>query len=235
MKGSKIFWGLGLILVAVILIMDALGMNLPLPEAAGEISTFKLICGGLLAVFALASLVQGEFFGTFLSAALFVVLLEDNIAMLCGRAGEDLINNWILFVVAFLLAAGFRMLFPKRTRQKSGINVRIDDESSSNSFGNSTVYVDSATVMPADIENNLGACSVYFENPESYSGNGVLHIENNLGAMTIHVPETWDVQVLVENNLGSVKTPDETHDELPILTIKGENNLGSMTVKYVKA
>lgn len=235
MKTWKLFWGLGLILIAVLLILDALNVTAPIISAVGEVSTFTIVLGILLVAFAIASLVQGEFFGTFLSAALIFVLFEDNIAVLCGRAEEDLINNGLLFVVAFLLAAGFRMLFPKRKRRKSGINVRIDAESSSNTFGSSTVYVDSATVMPADVENNLGACSVYFENPESYSGNGVLHVENNLGAMTIHVPETWDVQVFVENNLGSLTTPDEAHDERPILTIKGENNLGSMTVKYVKA
>ena len=234
MKGWKLFLGVGLILVAVFLILDALGVTAPLTELIGEVSAFALCAGLVLTVFAFTSLIRWEPLNVILSLALLFMIFEKNIAVLCGRAEEDLINNWMLLLIAFLLGTGIRMLFPKRKFHWSVRTEEREDTRESHSLGSSTVYVDSATMTPSNVENNIGSCKVYFENPEGYTGNGVLYVENNLGSLVICVPQSWDVRVDVENNLGSVKTPNETHDELPILTIKGENNLGEVTVKYVK-
>jgi len=74
---------------------------------------------------------------------------------------------------------------------------------------------------------------VFFENTDKYEGGGVLEIENNLGAMTINVPSSWHIIMQIDNSLGASSRPSEDNPDGPVITIKGENNLGSVAVKYV--
>ena len=86
------------------------------------------------------------------------------------------------------------------------------------------------------IENDLGSCTVFFENIESYTGDKTLHVENHLGSMEINVPKEWRVVINIENTLGGASYPDEEENgdnDKKILYINGENNLGSISIEYV--
>ena len=74
---------------------------------------------------------------------------------------------------------------------------------------------------------------VILENIDKYEGGGVLEIENNLGSMTINVPSSWKVDMEIENSLGGSSKPSGENANGPTLRIRGENNLGGVSVKYV--
>jgi hypothetical protein len=85
------------------------------------------------------------------------------------------------------------------------------------------------------VENNLGATNVFFSNTERYCGGSSLRVENNLGSLTLHVPEDWLVAAAIDNSLGSTNVPPSPlANPEKNLVLRGENNLGSITVKYVK-
>lgn len=260
MKGWKIFWGLGFILAAVLIVLDAVGVIAPLVGVMGEISVFALL-GVLFFLAMIISLcVKGKLSQIFFPLAFIFMIIEKNIAKLCGFESDNIIHNGLVLLIALFLSVGFGMLFSskRRKRKKHGYTVTYnindskdnddndadygdaDDDDKKRQFaaggslGSHTVYVDCKSFCPDIVENNLGACVVHFENVEEYVGNKTLRVDNNLGAMTINVPSSWHVVTSIDNNLGDVKVPaNEAGEGAPALFIEGDNNMGAMTVKFV--
>ena len=232
MKSWKIFMGLGLILVAVVLILDAVGVLTPLVSVVGEITIFEIVAGLFLVALIIERLIHRKISSIFFLLAFLFMLFEENIAHLCKLEDENIINNWLVLLIAMLLSIGFSILFSSK-KKSHGFSLEINGHRAESSFSASTVYVDCKDFTPSSIENNLGACSVYFDNAESYSGGMTLNVENNLGSMIVNVPSDWIIRSDIENNLGSTSIPKNEDKSGPILNIHGENNLGSLTVKYV--
>lgn len=233
----KLFWGLGFILVAVLIVLDALGVFAPFVSAFGEISIWAIVGGLLLLCFAISQLFSGNIGNFFVPLAVIFMIFEENIAHYFGIGDEsgNIINNWLLLLVAVMLGIGFSILFSgirrRKRRRKSGCEWSHGDQVKvRGSIGSSVRYIDCEGFKYEEIENDLGSCTVYFENVEKYEGGGVLSVENNLGNTVIYVPEEWHIVLRVENNLGGVVTPKDNGNG-PVLTITGENNLGSVTVK----
>ena len=220
---KKILSGLCFLALAALLILDAFHIFDPFTERIGKVSVWAILGVIALVSFIIHRIAKGKISHIFIPLALVFMLIEHNIAFLCGADNSNLINNWVLLLIAVLLTIGFSLIFPHKYHwNKNHMSI---------SSGSSTIYVDSATCAPDYVENNLGSTLVYFENPDAYLGNGSLYVENNLGAIKIHLPKAWCARVSVENNLGSVHAPKKDSG-IPI-TIKGENNLGSISIVYV--
>ena len=226
MKKNNVFWGIILILLAVILVMDASGVSIPLEGSFGEVSILALIGGVLLLAFAISRIVNGKFHEIFFPLAFLVMLFEDNIATYLGREDPNLISNWILILCALLLTIGFSILIPQ-----GGKNFTFNIGGKCG--GSSTVYVDSITFVTENVENNMGACTVHFENADRYTGGGVLNVENNMGSVTVCVPKGWHVVSKIDTNMANTSIPSSGDPNGPTVTITGENNMGSLRVEFV--
>lgn len=236
----KLFWGLAFILVAVALVLDALGVLAPFISAFGEISIWAIIGGVALLCFAISQLISGNIGNFFVPLALIFMIFEKNLAFYfqIGDENQNIINNWLLLLVAVLLGIGFSILFSGVKRRKRrhahgrewsiGDNVKIKAN-----IGSSVRYIDCDGFKYEEIENDLGSCTVFFENVDKYESGGVLCVDNSLGSIVITVPEGWNVISRIDNSLGSVIVPKPNFDG-PILTITGENNLGSVCIKTAK-
>ena len=237
MKTWKIFWGLGLILAAILLILDAVGIITPLVSTVGEITFFELIGGLILVALIIERLIHGNISSIFLFLAFLFILFEENIAFICGLENENIINNWLVILVALLLSIGFSILLPSRKRKinhgNCGGTIEINGKNAESNLGTSTIYIDCESFTPSRIENSLGSCSVHFENIESYKGGETLTVENNLGSTVINVPSDWIIKSNIENNLGGSHVPSSDDKVGPILYVNGENNLGSLNIRYV--
>ena len=230
MKTGKLFWGLGFLLAAALIILDALGIIPSLLSAAGEVSVFALILGLLLLCYAIARLFKGRISAIFFPLAFIFLLFEKNISMLLGYEGADLINNWLVLLIALLLHVGFAILLPSSTFHRKHANVSINSDSKLNS---TTVYVDCASFTPNTVKNKLGECTVHFQNVERYEGEQTLNISNSLGAMTINVPSSWTLISDVDNSMGAVETPAPHDGGGPVLYIKGTNSMGALEINFV--
>lgn len=234
-KTWKLFWGIGFILLAVALVLDAVGVLSTVTGVVGEVSILAIVAGLLLICFSIARLCRGKVGDIFVPLALIFMLFEKNIAYVfhIGDENGNIINNWLLLLCAVLVWIGFSILF-------SGIRIRrkkkeFDFCSGSGNYsniGSAVKYIDCENFKYESIENHLGTCTVFFENIDKYEGGGVLALENNLGTTTVNVPKDWRVVMDIHNSLGHGSAPtNETSG--PLLIIKGENNLGSVNVKRV--
>lgn len=234
-KTWKLFWGIGFILLAVALVLDAIGVLSTVTVAVGEISVLAIIAGLLLLCFAIARLCRGKIGDIFVPLALIFMLFEKNIAYVfhIGDESGNIINNWLLLLSAVLVWIGWSILFSgiKIRRKKKEYNFSGSSGSYSN-IGSAVKYIDCENFKYESIENHLGTCTVFFENVDKYEGGGVLALENNLGTTTVNVPKDWRVVMEIDNSLGHSSVPTSEASG-PLLIIKGENNLGSVNVKRV--
>ena len=231
MKTHKLFWGLGFLLAAALIILDVVGVIPTLLSAVGEVSVFSLILGLLLLSYALARLFRGKVSAIFFPLAFIFLLFEKNVAVLCGLETENIVNNWLVLLIALLLHVGVAILLPFRRIRRGHRRYAVSCEESM--LGSSTVYVNCDDFTPSIVSNMLGECTVHFQNVDSYQGGQTLTVSNDLGSMTINVPVTWTLVTDIDNSLGSLDTPAQTDNGGPILYIKGDNNLGSIDINLV--
>lgn len=225
MKNGKFFWGSVLILTAVVIILQQLGVTTELFAVLGGISVWDIIMAIVGLALLITSFIKLEFGWSVILLATAYIAFEDNIAYLIGREGEDLANNWIIFGAAVLIAIGINCIFGGIKKKRSRTNL----------FSDTVIYVDSSTLTPSFVSNKLGDCKVYFENQMLYPGGKTLEISNKLGDMVIHVPADWKVDVDINNHMGDIsvsKHPDEDAEIKPILKITGENKMGDVTISY---
>ena len=230
MKTQKLFWGLGFLLAATLIILDVVGVIPTLLSAAGEVSVFSLILGLLLLSYALTRLFRGKVSAIFFPLAFIFLLFEKNVAVLCGLENENIVNNWLVLLVALLLHVGFAILLPSRRMGRWHRRHTVRRE---NALSSSTVYVNCNDFTPNTVSNKLGECTVHFQNVDSYRGGQTLTVSNSLGSMTVNVPVTWTLVTDIDNSLGSLDVPAYTDNGGPVLYIKGENNLGALEIVFV--
>ena len=243
MNFGKTFWGLLCIFAAAVLILDALDVLVPIENAIGGVSVLALLAGVFLLAYILKNLFSGRLGSIFVPLGLMFMLFEKNIATLCNAESSNLINDWLVLLISVLLATGVDALLPKRKRFKfikiEGIGrkektLSEDRDYTDNSLGSSVVYIDCEDFVSKTIENNIGSCSVHFVSPEEYEGGGVIYLENNLGHLLVNVPSEWSVKCDMENNLGRIEGCCDRIGDGPVLCIRGENNLGKITIKYIE-
>ena len=231
MKTWKIFWGCLLVFLALFLLLDSVGVLVPVEGVFGEVSFFRLAAGLLLFSGIVSLLSKWNWQEIFVPLALLFMLFEKNIAVLIGSQKSDLINNWMLFGCSLLLTAGLLILFPKR-RRKSRFR-RNSKNNHFNNLGSGTRYIDCTHFRHELVENNLGSYEVRFDNAAAYNGGATLEVENNLGSMDIYAPKEWNVTVRVDSSMGSVTKVGLCTQNGPDLLIMGDCNLGTITVYFV--
>lgn len=232
MKTSKLFFGLSFLLAGALLILDAVGVIAPLVGIMGEVSVFAIFFGVLLIAFIVNRLFKRKFTHIFFPLAFLFMLFERNIATVAGLPSTDIISNWLVLAIALLFTLGFGLLISAAKQRERSLPMS-ERNHAGGALGSYTVYVNSETLRPQNVENNMGSCVVHFEAPECYVGGGTLRVENNMGSMVIYVPAKWHVHTSIENNLGSVNAPARADNHGPLLNICGENNLGSVSIRYV--
>ena len=237
MKTWKIFWGLGFVLAAVLLILDAFGIISPIFATMGGITAWQIIGGLFFFAFTVSRIIKLKISEIFVPLSFIFMIFERNIAYVLGLESENIINNWLLFGCAVLLSIGVGILLPKSLK-KDTWSFKINHKNShrtskGGSGGASTVYVDCEDFVETSVSNKLGETVVHFENEEHYSGGGILTVDNQLGETVVYVPSSWRVKIDISNNLGAVEQEGKGSEDGPMLTINGRNSLGAVSIKFV--
>ena len=117
MKKSNIVWAIALIVLAVAVILNTVGVDFGLKN----ISAWKLVASGLLLAFAIERCLDGEFSFLFIPLVIIFLILEKEIALACGIPSGDIGPNWLFILSAVLLTIGVSMLLPSK-----GIKIHIN-------------------------------------------------------------------------------------------------------------
>lgn len=197
-KTSAIFWGIVLIAAAVLLLLD--GLHVFTLSTLG-LTPWRIFLAVLSAGWLLCEIIRLKIDAIFLPLGALFLLLEAPIARFLGYESGDIMNNWIVVLIAVLLTIGFHIILPR----KDGGNVFPEFE-----CGNSDMYFDAADLSNAEVSDIAGSVNVYVSNQENYPGNGTIRINDIAGRVTVHLPQTWLVVTHVSDCVGTTKVPPQT-------------------------
>ena len=238
--GKKIFWGMLLLAVAVLLI-------------AGNFWELPVIDVLVLLVLVVI-LVQGIIrrnFPLILFPIAFALILNSE------RLGIEKINTWSVLAAAFFGSIGLSVLIPKKGRShfnninfdKSTFNFTDNKRSSEeiiqdeltgdtvhleNAFGNTVKYITSMALGDVRLENAFGNMTVYFNNAVVKNHMACAHMESCFGSMVLYIPASWNVVLHGQNVFGSIKEKGHCNpNSEEVLEIKAEAVFGNIEIRYI--
>lgn len=238
MKGkSSIFWGIMLVLGAVVLLVSRMGYL--------EGISFGSI---LLNIVLAAILIRGIFrrgFGTILFSLAFLVIVNDELLHL------EAITPWPVLGAAFLGTIGLNLLFPgfkygknfiprigSGGHWRNGGTVNCNDSnggvvSFDNVFGSTVKYV-SGAVSFVGIDNVFGSMEVYFTDACLLDNNASVTVEVVFGEVVLYIPASWKVELNTENVLASTdESGRSVRDGVYTLYVGGSVVFGHLEIVYV--
>ena len=214
-----IFWGIVLILAAVVLVLDGIGVSFGL-----GLTPWRIVGAVFLLAWLICEIVRLRFTNVFFPLAFLFLVMEQPLASFLGR-GNDLISNWIVLVAALMLTIGTKAVF----RPKHVVNGEVVRGSR---IGSQTLYFDAAALSGAVVANHVGPTEVYLTNCAAYPGEGTLAVKDNVGPVNFHLPADWHVVTDAADNIGSITIPQQDGVASHTVTLKVRDNVGSVTVVF---
>ena len=238
MKRKGIYWGLVLICIAVLLVLESIGTGLGIING---IPILKIILGvGCLAWLG-NELYKLKICHIFFPLAFLFLIFESEIAQLCKFPNDNIISNWTVILIALLFTIGTSLILPKKKHDENSEwyfgehKVYDKNKGGFQITGKATKYFDAAEFVNGHVENQMGETDIFFENSENYAGGGTLTVENRMGSMKIHIPKEWTVTDTIVNQMGNVKIAQSfaTKTDGKNITITGKCYMGNITIDYV--
>lgn len=233
---NKQFWGLTLILISLTLIANAFGIY-------ETDNLFTIAWSIVLIAFALSALYKRN---------LITASIAIGFVLFINREALNIVDSASSYIIpsSFLLGLGLSMLLPKKkhkfnttfnksvninTSKGDEINESGDHITIENNLGDSIRYLNSSNLTTVNIENNLGACRVYFDQATFNKEGCTIYVENNLGQTQLYFPKDINIQTNISSTLGSVNGDKSyfTGDDAPNIFLNGESNLGEIRIYYI--
>lgn len=234
MNKRNMFWGMLLIIAAVLIILNLFGFF------AG-ISIFKIVVSVIMLGIIIISIRSINFWGILFPIAVILILFDHQLNI-------TEFTPWPVLLVAFLISLGLSMIFnrPKSfiftINGKNSFGSSVVNEQDGNvincstTFGECIKYVNSEDFTRANIKCSFGDVKVYFDNAKIPSGKADIYLDVSFGDVDLYIPRAWNVvneshaffgdMDISRNNVNS--DPDA-----PIVTIHGNINFGDTSIIYV--
>ena len=221
-----IFWGIVLVIAAVVLILDGAGV---LDKLGYGINVWRIVGGVLLFAWLVYMLVRRQFADIFIPLGLLFLVFEGPIAQAAGRTDGKLLPTWIVIVATILLTVGFSIILkPTHTVSVNGKQY----DSNPGKIGNKILYVDAEKLDGTVINDHLGTVQIYVKDSAAYAGSAAVTITNNVGKVIVHLPEDWDVVTQTGDNIGKIDIPSHSGASGKSVTLVVHDNLGSIEVAF---
>lgn len=204
----------------------------------------------LLAAVFVSSLVDLNFFGLFISAAILYLIYQ-------GPFKWFFITPWLLLLAAVLASIGFSMIFHNHWHHdwthwdqcdghdhcsgmdsfnKSTENIDGNDIFVKNSFSESYKYLHADCLKTANLSTSFAKLGVYFDQVQLSPEGAEARVNVSFGEMTLFIPRNWRVIDHVHSSFGSVdhsmRNPS-LDANAPTITLTGSVSFGSLEINYV--
>jgi predicted membrane protein len=233
MKRKEVFWGLLLIIAAVLIILNQFGFF------AG-ISMFELVVTVFLAGIIIKSIQWFNFWGILFPLAFLGIIYADELKI------TDF-TPWPILVTALLLSIGLSLIFKKGhfgwtyhsdAGSSFGSSVINDQDDKvvncTTSFGENIKYVNTDQFERANIKCSFGETKVYFDNAKIPSGKADIYLDVSFGEAVLYIPRTWKVVNDIHVFLGDADNRNNNVGaEAPVVTIHGNVSFGDAKIIYV--
>lgn len=235
MKKKKIAFALILILIAVYLVVNQLGLMPKIPF-------FGILFTVLFCYTAVNGLIRLHFFEAMVSLAI-VGCINDKLLHI------EAITPWTLLIAAVLIGIALDMLFKNCRKKKdsysfdnanrftsSYVDNGADGEELKveNTFGSVSKYVNSDCFRMAKIENSFGECNVFFNNAILAGSNASIKVDNSFGSTNVYLPSTWRIVTRQDTAFGNinVKGHGSTVEGAPTIDLTLSSSFGEINIIF---
>lgn len=247
-SGRKIFWGLLLLAIAVLLITGNF-LDLPVLDV--------LVLLVLAAVLA-EGIIHRNFALILFPIAVAVILNSE-------RLGIGEINAWSVLAAALLGSIGLSVLFPRKGRPyvKNGNFIKstfnfignnrnfeeaVQNESEEtlqdelkgdsirleNTFSDTVKYITSMALSDVNVTNCFGNMTIYFNNAVLKNHTAYARIVTSFGNTVLYVPASWKVVTKGHNAFGSIKEKGQSDpNSKEFFEIRAEASFGNVEIRYI--
>lgn len=232
-NGKKVFWGVILILAAVYLIVSRI---FPLPE----IGLWSII----LTIAFVAMIINGirelNFYEILFGIALLLWHYDEFL-------GIEELTPWPIMGAALLASIGLSMIFKRKKKMSwsiggsetsfgqtsesscDGEHIRVE-----NNFSSTIKYINSENFCSAELENNFGTLTVYFDNAVIQRGSAYVSVDDNFGTMNLYIPKEWRVVNDLSHSFGSVNEHGRYEGSSSnTLYLRGDVDFASANIYYI--
>lgn len=233
MKKNNIFWGVILVLLAVLVIVSEMGFV----EGVG----FWAI---VFSVIFVASLIRGivKFETTqILFSIAFLCIIWDDIL------GIQAITPWPVLLAALLGSIGCSLIFgdsrkkyyEKKYFSHHGAGETIEQDygeevECSVSFGSTVKYIKSENLRSVNISASFGAASIYLDNAKAPSGEVIVNINASFSGVEIFIPKDWYITNNMQSTFGGIDVENEnTRVNAVNVVLIGTASFAGVTVNYI--
>lgn len=236
---GKLFWGILLILIAVFLILDKIGI-------IKGIGIWTIIFSMIFGVMLINGLMKRSWGSIFFSIAFLSIVYDEQL-------GITVLTPWTVLLAALLLTIGMNLLFHKKSRYRKYIDFmrdgteyhgmegmsREDNVSGGekifhlNQFCSMSKYINPEEFSKGMFENSFGEMNIYFENVITKNKEGFLKIVNTCGEMNLYIPSSWYAKVNVKTSFGETRIHGDGDDSRSfILYVDGTCSFGEVNIIY---
>lgn len=232
MKKRNVFWGMLLIVAAVLIILSQFGFF------AG-IGMFDIIVTILMVGIIIISIRKINFWGILFPLAVILIIYKDELNV-------PGLTSWTILLTAFLISLGLSLVFNrsgvfyinfngKNDFSRNVVNEQDDNiVNCSTTFGECIKYVNTENFERANIKCSFGDVKVYFDNAKIPSGRAEIYVDVSFGDVDLFIPRSWHIINETNAFFGDM---DITHNHVisdaPVVTIRGSISFGDAKIIHV--
>lgn len=241
-KFGNVLWGVGLILAAILLLGNSMGML-----DLGDVGFFSLILTLFLVVILINGVRKVNFFEILFSLAFLGIIYDEVLGI------ED-ITPFPILGAALLCSIGLELIFGSYKKkvfnkkyhctESNGHTTVFGDDNSEVydnvvrcdvKFGSSAKYVNAEAFERAEIDCSFGEAKIYLNNAILKSNEAEIIVNVSFGSAIIYMPRTWRVEKQLNVSMGDYKEKgaQQLMEGGPVIYLKGKVSMGDVTVVYM--
>ena len=165
--------------------------------------------------------------------------------------GLPKVGFWNVVIIVVFLTIGFNFLFPHKHRSHGDQDdpharrsdytkyQKVTEEEGdgfvecSNSFGETTKYVNMSDLKRGHFQNSFGEMKVYLDQAHMAGDSVTIEVSNSFGQLTLFIPKEWNVVQKVSVFAASVDEKRCGDSNGPICYLKGSVSFGEIEIVYV--
>lgn len=231
-KSRNLFWGLFFVFIAVLIILNQLGV-------LGHINIFNLIITILVIPIIISSIRHSNVSGILFPLAIILILYAKPL-------GFEKLSPILVLGVALFLSIGLSFFIKpkpyffenKHNMAKIGkVEEHIDNGvvNISTKLSSSIKYIDTENLKMVNIYCSCSGSKVYFDGAKLKNDTAMLNIEANCSGIELYIPKSWRIENQLDCILSGIEERGRKTEEenSKTLILKGKVSLSGVTIIYV--
>ncbi|WP_019771064.1 hypothetical protein [Streptococcus sobrinus] len=215
----KNFLGLGLILLAVIIVLQSLFTPAPIDGLA-------LLGLCFTAIWFLGSLLSATFTSSFIGLGFFIIILNHQLHFLP-------LTNVTILIVSFLVGLGLDILLGRKKHWGFRWWTKNKYEYVYKPYNSSTSHIKDDNFISSRVEATFGKREIYLDEAVILGDIASLEVNVSFASMVLYIPKDWSVVSKVSSSFGAVNLPSQATEGSKTLELTGRVAFGNLEVVYL--